>query len=192
MGQVLFQDREITCFSRISLHVTKNELLMTMFNEKGSGLTRMNLCSVLHGGASRKKGYAVCMAGSPQYFLFSVFKRQLDTQCSQHLQRLFKNLLRKRPELVSWRNIVLLHDNTRPHSAMNHAGKDIGSTIYTRPCNKWFPSFIFSTKSSQEDEVKTFLLGLKTSWFFIRRIHKLLDKLQEVIQNYDECTIEWN
>ena len=61
----------------------------------------------------------------------------------------------KRSVLVCWKNLVLLVDNTRPHSARITQGKNIGwrlffstpSTIFTWPCS--ISCFSFLTQSSE-------------------------------------------
>lgn len=35
----------------------------------------------------------------------------------QHLQHVYKGLIEKRPALVNQKNVILLHENSKPHSA---------------------------------------------------------------------------
>ena len=80
---------------------------------------------------------------------------------SQQRQHVHENLLRKRPALVNCRNIVFLYENARPNLVRIPLVCSTLSTIFTRSCTKWFPSFSFSTKFSEwryfeENQVKTF------------------------------------
>ena len=69
---------------------------------------------------------------------------------SQQLQRVQQNLRRKCRTSVNRRNIVFLFDNTRPDSARIIQEKifvcSTPSTIFRRPCTKWFLSFLLTTK----------------------------------------------
>ena len=70
-------------------------------------------------------------------------------------------------------------------------GCSMPSTIFTRSYTKWFTS-CFSQKDFSQDQVKTFVvnfLNSKLAEFYLRRINKLPDKWQDVIQNNGEYTI---
>ena len=91
---------------------------MTMFNAKDSWLMRMNLCSLLQKWSFMKEKLW-CVYGRITVVLFILsflnFSQTLNADF-QHLQCVHENL-RKWPALISWRNVVLLHDNPKPHSA---------------------------------------------------------------------------
>ena len=120
----------------------------------------------------------------------------------QQLQHVLKNL-RKYPALVGRRNIVLFHDNARPHSArISLFG---WSVLHHSPYSPDFVSsnfhFFHSVQNalddktfSQEHQVKMFLekLSLKVAEFYLRGINNLPDKWQDVIQNNGKYTIAWN
>ena len=77
------------------------------------------------------------------------------------------------------------------------------STIFTRPCTKWFPSFSFSIKCCQWRKknllyeiylVNPFVdnfLSSNPANFHLRGINIIPDKWQEVNQNI-KCIIDWN
>ena len=69
-----FQGREMTCFSGISWQVSKNIFFMTIFNEKGSGLTRINL-------SSQPQRWIFIEENLRWYYSFWVFKLKSDTKC---------------------------------------------------------------------------------------------------------------
>ena len=104
------------------------------------------------GRASGKKSYAVCIIGSPWYYEIWVLKPQSDTQYSQQRQCVHENLLRKCLTLINRRNIVLLYDNAKPHSARITQEKNIKWSVLPHPPNlpdvapSDFHLFFFSTK----------------------------------------------
>ena len=138
----------------------KNRSFITKFNTKGSELTRMHP----HSLPQRQSfmGKKLCyMYGRITMVLFilsfsTVIRHSMQTY-SQLLQYVHENLLRKHQTLFNRRNIVLLHENARSHSARIMQEKNIGfwmicstpSIIYTRLCIKYFSSFLFSTKCSE-------------------------------------------
>ena len=108
---------------------------------------------------------------------------------SQQLQLVHENL-RKCLALINKRNIVLLNDNTRLYSARitqkNIESKLVYSTlstIFTRPCTKWFPSLFSPEYSEWEkfslDQAKMLvenLLNSKPTEFYLRIIKKSPDE----------------
>ena len=111
------------------------------------------------------------------HFDFLNRNQTLNTNLYSQLTQRVHETLRKRPALVSWRNVVILCNI-----------KDIElnlvcstpSIIFTWPFNKRFPTFSFSTKWEgwqkifQEDQVKTFMeniLSSKPAEFYGRGIN---------------------
>ena len=90
--------------------MTKNKSFMTKYNAKGSGLTRMNLCSLSKWRVSWKKNYALCILGSRQNYFPWNHNLTLNAYLySQHLLYVHENLFENTPH--NRRNIVLLHDD---------------------------------------------------------------------------------
>ena len=122
------------------------------------------------------------MAYTLGYHSFWVIKLQSDTQCKLILLTAAMyswKFLRKCSSFTNKRNFVFLHDNVRPHSARIIPGVSFTpSTILTRPCTKWFPSFLLSTKCSEcqkffssrpAKNIWRKLLELKTYWILFER-----------------------
>ena len=111
--QIFFQGREIICFSRISVYVTKNvfyendQYKRQWIIKDESSLSNPNvglhgeILWSINGGILNTQSIILCR-------LFSLF-----------LQRVYENLLRKCPALVQRRNIELL-DNAKPHKQVSN------------------------------------------------------------------------
>ena len=126
---------------------------------------------------------------------------------SQQLQRENENLPRKRFTLIDRRNVVLLYDNTRPHSARITQEKilDYSLSILHHPsylldlASNDFHLFLLDkilrtiNRFSQENQVKMFVENAisKLIEFYLPGISNLPDKWFEVIENNDEYTIDW-
>ena len=114
------------------------------------------------------------------HFVFLNHSKTLDADfCSQQLQRMHEKLFRKRPVLVTKK--ICFSMITQSHIQQESRRKNIGfrlfcftsTTILTRPCTQWFPSFLFSLKYFEwqknffKKSSKNFSgkpLSLETSW----------------------------
>ena len=91
----------MTCFSKISLKMTKIGFSMTMFKTNGSGLSRMNLRTLLQ-RRSFKEEKLRCV------FILIFLKLQSDTQCRLKLPTATtcaRKSSKNRPALVNRRNV---------------------------------------------------------------------------------------
>ena len=94
----------------------KNVSFTTIVSTKGSELTRMNLCSLPQKWSFMEEK-SCCVYGGTIVVLFissslTTIKYSMQTYT---LNSVHENK-GKRPALVFWRNVVLLHDNERLHS----------------------------------------------------------------------------
>ena len=153
------------------------------------------------------------MVGSSRYYSFRAIKPWWNGYCRlihpaatavtadlyiQQLQRVHQSLLKKRPALVNRKNVVLLHDNTRPHTAgvtqEKHFEPGLSSLphhthltfrlliiIFLDHCNS-----LMVTNFSNEDQVREFVKNFFTSKlaeFYAKGIEELPDEWQRVIAN---------
>ena len=161
----------------------------------------------LKGRALWKKSHALWWDHhSIIHFEFSNHSQLLNVDLyTQNLQSVHENHLRKHSSLIKRRNVVLLFDYVRSHSARITQEKilDLGWFVLKHP--QYSPDLapsdfhLFCSQQnalndktfSQEEQVKIYgkLLKLKTSWILLERKP---DKWQEVIQNNSKYTIGWN
>ena len=149
------------------------------------------------GAASWKKRYAVCMVGSAWYYFFWVFKPQSDIECklSKAAMCAWKSKKKKTHfELVSKRNVVLLHNKARPQST--RITQEIYSILAGLFClfhyihqtlyqvilifflrYKIFEWQKLSSRRSHE-KVSGIILELETSKILLPRFNKQPDKVQ--------------
>ena len=171
------------------------DLLWKRFRKMAVDWQRWNSVVYPKGGALWKKSYAECIEWRAWYYSFWVFKSQSDI-CSQQLQRIHEILLRKNSAFVS--RETLYFSLITPYSArimQDLVGGSIASTIFPKPCAKWFPPFSFSTKCSEWQTI--FLKSdenvyWKLAEFYPWGINKLPVKWREMIQNKGKYTIDWN
>ena len=118
----------------------------------------------------------------------------------QQLQRVHQSLLEKRPALVNRKNVVLLHNNARPHTARVTQGNflELGRSVLPHPpyspdlapsnyhLFRSLQNSLMGTNFSNEDQVREFFENFFTSKaakFYGKGIKELLDKWQQIIAN---------
>ena len=126
----------------------------------------------------------------------------------QQLQLVHQSLLKKRPALVNRKNVVLLHDNARPHAARVTLEKvlELGWPVLPHP--PYSPDLaptdyhlfrslqisLMETNFCNEDQVQEFVKNFFTSKpaaFYTKGIEELPDKWQQVIANDGEYIIDY-
>ena len=125
----------------------------------------------------------------------------------QQLQRVHQSLLEKRPALVNRKNVVLLHDNARPHTARvtQENVLELGCSVLPHPpyspdlvpsdyhLFRSLQNSLMGTNFSNEDQVREFVENFFTSKpaeFYAKGIEELPDKWQQVIANDGEYIID--
>ena len=148
----------MTRFSKISLRLTKNRCFMTITNANNSVLTRIHLSSRPQKWNFMKKIvmlWVLCDQCIIIHFEFLKHNRPRNSyQCSQQIQRVHKNLLRKRPARFRGRKFLLLYNYPRPHWARItlETMLDLSKSVLRNPSylhiykTQWFWSSSFSTK----------------------------------------------
>ena len=117
----------MTPFSRISLHVMKNGSFMMMLTAKGSGLTQMNLFSLIQRWSFMEEKLGCVLGGFTTVEFFNCNQTLYADLYSQQLQSVYENFLRKR--------FALVNDNTRPYSI--RILHDLGWSVL--PCPPYSP-----------------------------------------------------
>ena len=124
----------------------------------------------------------------------------------QQLQRVHQSLLEKRPTLVNRKNVVLLHDNARPHTARvtqeffwslaglfylthhTHLTLRLPIIICLDHCK-----ILMWKNFGNEDQVREFVENFfmsKAVEFYAKGMEELPDKWQQVIANDGEYIID--
>jgi len=117
-----------------------------------------------------------------------------------------KNCLKSAPHSLIGKNVVLLHDNARPHTARvtreNFLGLDWSVLPHPSYSSDHAPSdyhlfrslqnALMETNFSNEDQVREFVKNfhIKTAEFYTKGIEELPDKWQQVIANDGEYIID--
>ena len=126
----------------------------------------------------------------------------------QQLQHVHQSLLEKRPALVNRKNVVLLHDNARPHTARVTQEKnlELGWSVLSHPpyspdlapsdyqLFRSLQNSLMGTNFSNEDQAREFFENLFTSKpaeFYAKGIEELPDTCQQVIANDGEYIIDY-
>ena len=145
----------------------KNVFLMIIFNAKGSGLTRMKLCSLFQSWSFMEEKLFCVYCGITAVLIQFEFWNHNQTLnadiFSQQPQHVHENFLRNIPH-SSIRETLRLSMITQGHIQQESRRENIWfrlvystrSTIFTRSCIKWFPSFSLSIICSEWQE--------KVSW----------------------------